>query len=262
MTIPAMFNLKDKVAVITGSSKGIGRASAELMAELGAKVVISSRKPEPCEKVADGIRKKGGQAIALPCHIAHKDQLQALVDGTIKQWGRIDVLVCNAALSTYVGPMHQATDADFDKMVSTNLKSNFWLCNMVAPQMKPGSSIILIASIAGLVGQGSIGVYGITKAADAALGRNLAVEWGPKGIRANTIAPGLVKTDMAKVLWEDPKINKAISRASPLGRIADATEIAGAVCFLASDAASFVTGQTLVVDGGATLNDPFNLMEA
>ena len=155
--------------------------------------------------------------------------------------------------------MHEATDADFEKMVGTNLRSNFWLCNMVAPQMPRGGSIILISSIAGLVGQGSIGIYGITKAADAALGRNLAVEWGKKGIRANTIAPGLVKTDMAKVLWENPKIYQAMCRAIPLGRIGEPKEIAGVACFLASDAAAFVTGQTLVADGGATLNDPFTM---
>lgn len=254
-----MFSLKDKVAIVTGSSKGIGRAIAEAFATLGAKVVISSRKKEPCEDVAAGIRSAGGEAIALPCHIGHKDQLQALVDGTIERWGKIDVLVCNAASSTHVGPMHEATDADFEKMVGTNLRSNFWLCNMVAPQMPRGGSIILISSIAGLVGQGSIGIYGITKAADAALGRNLAVEWGKKGIRANTIAPGLVKTDMAKVLWENPKIYQAMCRASPLGRIGEPKEIAGVACFLASDAAAFVTGQTLVADGGATLNDPFTM---
>ncbi len=256
-----MFSLKNRVAVITGSSKGIGRATAESMAELGAKVVISSRKPEPCEQVAAAIRAKGQEAIALPCHIGHKAQLQALVDGTIARWGKIDILVCNAAASTHMGPMHTTTDEDFEKMVGTNLRSNFWLCNMVAPQMPRGSSITIIASIAGLVGQGTIGVYGITKAADAALGRNLAVEWGSKGIRANTIAPGLIKTDMAKALWENPTINKAISHASPLGRIGEPHEIAGLACFLASDAAGFITGQTIVADGGATLNDPFHFLQ-
>lgn len=252
-----MFELTGKVAVITGSSKGIGRATAEAMAALGAKVVVSSRKLERCEEVAAAIRARGGEAVAIPCHIGHKDQLQALVDATVAMWGKIDVLVCNAASSTHIGPMHEATDADFEKMVGTNLRSNFWLCNMVAPQMARGGSIILISSIAGLVGQASIGIYGITKAADAALGRNLAVEWGAKGIRANTIAPGLVKTDMARALWENPKINAAMSRASPLGRIGEPQEIAGVACFLASDAAAFVTGQTIIADGGATMNDPF-----
>ncbi len=256
-----MFSLKNKVAVITGSSKGIGRATAEAMAELGAKVVISSRKPEPCEQLAAAIRAKGHEAIALPCHIGHKAQLQALVDGTIAKWGKIDILVCNAASSTHMGPMHTATDEDFEKMVGTNVRSNFWLCNMVAPQMPRGGSIIIISSIAGLVGQATIGIYGITKAADAALGRNLAVEWGSKGIRANTIAPGLVKTDMARALWENPEINRAVSGASSLGRIGEPEEIAGVACFLASDAAGFVTGQTIIADGGATVNDPFNFMK-
>ena len=257
-----MFALKDKVAIVTGSSRGIGRASAEHMARLGAKVVVSSRKADACERVAAGICAQGGEAIVIPCHVGHKEQLQALVDGTLAQWGKIDILVCNAAVSTYAGPMHKATDADFSKMMNTNVMSTFWLCNMVAPQMPRGGSIILISSIAGLVGQTAIGVYGITKAADAALGRNLAVEWGHRGVRANTIAPGLVKTDMARVLWENPGMLKSMERASPLGRIGEPDDIAGAVCFLASDASAFVTGQTLVVDGGATGADPFTKFDA
>jgi dehydrogenase/reductase SDR family protein 4 len=256
-----MFSLKDKVAVVTGSSRGIGRASAEQMARLGAKVVVSSRKADACEPVAAGIRAEGGEAVVIPCHVGHKEQLQALVDGTLATFGKIDILVCNAGVSTYAGPMHQATDADFTKMMNTNVMSTFWLCNMVAPHMPRGGSIILISSIAGIVGQRDIGIYGITKAADAALGRNLAIEWGPRGVRANTIAPGLIKTDMARVLWENPSKLRSMERASPLGRIGEPDDIAGAVCFLASDASAFMTGQTLVVDGGATGADPFTFSE-
>jgi len=252
-----MFSLKGKVAIITGSSKGIGKASAEEMAKLGAKVVISSRKAEVCEQVAKGIRDAGGEAIAIPCHVFYKEQLQALVDKTLAQWGKIDILMCNAAASTFMGPMHQASDQDFDKMLGTNLRSNFWLCNMVAPKMPPGGSIIMLGSIAGITGQRFIGIYGVTKAAEAALARNLAVEWGPKGIRANVIAPGVIKTDLARALWENKAIHDSIANAAALGRIGEPKEIAGLACFLASDAASFITGQTIVADGGATIGDPF-----
>ena len=257
-----MFSLQGKVAVITGSSRGIGRSTAEEMARLGAKVVVSSRKLEACEEVVAAIHAAGGEAIAIPCHVGQKEQLQTLVDRTLAKWGRIDVLVCNAAISTAFGPMHRITDAEFDKMMGTNVRSNFWLCNMVAPQMPKGGSILIISSIAGLTGQAAIGVYGITKAADAALVRNLAVEWGPRGIRANCIAPGLIKTDMARMLWENEKIRSGIERAAALKRIGDPKDIAGVACFLASDAAAFITGQTLVVDGGATLNDPFGDVES
>ena len=250
-----LFDLTGKVALITGSSKGIGRAIAERMAEHGAKVVVSSRKKEPCEQVAAGIRAKGGEAIVLPANIGHKDQLQGLVDQTVAAWGGIDVLVCNAAVNPYFGPSIDTPDDAFDRVMASNVRSNFWLCNMVLPQMaaRGGGAIIVISSIAGIRGTPTLGVYGISKAADAALVRNLAVEWGAHNIRANCIAPGLVRTDFARALWENPAILGKRIKDSPLPRIGEPDEIAGAAIFLASPAGSFTTGQTFVIDGGVTI---------
>ena len=254
-----MFNLRDKVAIVTGSSRGIGRSSAEELAKLGAKVVVSSRKAEACEEVVLGIRSAGGEATAIPCNVAKKEQLEELTQRALDTYGRIDILVCNAATNPYYGPMAGASDDAFDKILNTNVRSNFWLCNLVAPHIakQGGGSIIMIASIAGVFGQRHIGIYGLSKAADIALARNLSVEWGPKGIRANAIAPGLVKTDMAKILWQNEAVNQAMCRASPLGRLGEPKDIAGVVCFLASDASAFVTGQVLLADGGVSINDPF-----
>jgi NAD(P)-dependent dehydrogenase (short-subunit alcohol dehydrogenase family) len=250
----SLFDLTGKVAVVTGSSKGIGRAIAERMAEHGAKVVVSSRKADACETVARGITEKGGQAIVIPCHIARKEELRNLVDRTIATWGGIDILVCNAAVNPYLGPAAGVTDEIYERVMGANVRSNFWLCNMVLPQMaeRGGGSIIIISSIGGLRGSAQLGLYAISKAADMQLARNIAVEWGPKNIRANAIAPGLVRTDFARALWEDPELYRRRTRTTPLQRIGEPDEIAGAVVFLASNAGSFTTGHTLVVDGGTT----------
>ena len=251
----SLFDLAGKVALITGSSKGIGRAIAERMAEHGAKVVISSRKADACEAVAAGIIAKGGEATVIPAHIAHKDQLQGLVDQTVAKWGGIDILVPNAAVNPYFGPSIDCPDDAFDRIMGSNVRSTFWLCNMVLPQMaaRGGGSIIVISSIAGIRGTPVLGGYGISKAADMALVRNLAVEWGAKNIRANCIAPGLVRTDFARALWENPEILRKRVKDSPLPRIGEPDEIAGAAVFLASPAGSFTTGQTFVIDGGVTI---------
>ena len=253
--MPSLFDLAGKVALVTGSSKGIGRAIAERMAEHGAKVVVSSRKRDACEAVAAGIRARGGEALVLPCNIGHKEQLRALVDGTLAAWGGVDILVCNAAVNPYYGPSLDCPDDAFDRIMGSNVRSNFWLCNMVLPQMaeRGGGSVIVISSIAGLRGTPVIGAYGISKAADAALVRNLAVEWGRRNIRANCIAPGLVRTDFARALWQNPEMLAKRVQDSPLPRIGEPDEIAGAAVFLASQAGSFTTGHTLVIDGGVTI---------
>ncbi len=249
----SLFDLTGKVAVVTGSSKGIGRAIAERLAEHGAKVVISSRKADACEAVARGIRDRGGEAVVIPCHIARKDELQALVDKTIAHWGVIDILVCNAAVNPYLGPATGASDEVYERVMGANVRSNFWLCNMVLPQMASrGGSVIIISSIGGLRGSAQLGLYAISKAADMQLARNICVEWGPKNIRANTIAPGLIRTDFARALWEDKELYRKRTRTTPLQRIGEPDEIAGAAVFLASPAGSFVTGHTLVIDGGTT----------
>jgi len=248
------FDLTGQVAVVTGSSRGIGRASAELLAKLGAKVVISSRKADACEVVADGIKKAGGDALVIPCNIARRAEVEALVSGTIKHYGKIDILVCNAAVNPYYGPLLDITDEAFDKIMGSNVKSNIWLCNLVMPDMakRGGGSVIIISSIGGLRGSTTIGMYGVSKAADFALARTLAGEWGPKNVRINCIAPGLVKTDFARALWEDKELLDRRNATSPLRRIGEPHEIAGAVAFLGSDASTFMTGQTIVIDGGVT----------
>jgi NAD(P)-dependent dehydrogenase (short-subunit alcohol dehydrogenase family) len=252
-----LFDMTDKVAVITGSSRGIGRAIAERMAEHGAKVVISSRKAAPCQEVADAINAKhgAGRAIVVPANISSKEELQRLVDETRKQLGRIDVLVCNAASNPYYGPMAGIADDAFNKILTNNIVANNWLISMVVPEMieRKDGSIIIVSSIGGLRGSEVIGAYCISKAADMQLARNLAHEYGRHNIRVNCIAPGLIKTDFAKALWEDPKAREARENETPLRRIGDPDEIAGAAVYLGSKAGSYMTGQSLVIDGGVTI---------
>jgi NAD(P)-dependent dehydrogenase (short-subunit alcohol dehydrogenase family) len=259
----SLFDLTGKVCIVTGSSRGIGRAIAIRMAEHGARVVVSSRKAEACELVAQEIRAAGGQAMVIPCNIANKPELQALIDQTLATWGGIDVLVCNAAVNPYFGPAAGISDEAYDRIMGSNVRSNFWLCNMAIPHLvdKGDSSIIVVSSIGGLRGSPTLGVYGLSKAADMQLVRNLAVEWGPRGVRANCIAPGLVKTDFAKALWSNPAMLKKRTKDSPLQRIGEADEIAGTAIYMASKAGSFLTGQTIVVDGGVTVGTPAKALE-
>ena len=255
-----MFDLSGKTAVITGSSKGIGKAIAHQMALAGAKVTISSRKADICEEVAAEINASlpegsSGKAVSIPCNINSKESLQNLVDETHKIFGDIHILVCNAALNPYFGPSMDCPDEAFDKIMSANIKSNHWLCNMVLPEMKArkDGAIIIVSSIGGLRGSSVLGAYSISKAADMQLVRNLAVEHGADNIRVNAIAPGLIQTEFARALWENPDILKKATSRAPLQRIGQPEEIAGAAIYMASDAGTFLTGQTLVIDGGQTI---------
>ena len=253
----SLFDLTGKVALITGSSRGIGKASAFELADHGAKVVISSRKQDACDAVAAEINAKYGEgtAIAVAANISDKAGLQHLVDATRAAFGQIDVLVCNAASNPYYGPQEGIADDQFRKILDNNIVSNHWLIGMVAPEMRArkAGSIIIISSIGGLRGSTTIGAYCISKAADMQLARNLAHEYGPDNVRVNCIAPGLVRTDFARALWEDPARIRAANESVPLRRIGEPEDIAGGVVFLASQAAAFTTGQTIVMDGGVTI---------
>ncbi|MBD5605049.1 MAG: SDR family oxidoreductase [Candidatus Eremiobacteraeota bacterium] len=250
-----LFDLSGKVAVITGSTRGIGRAIAEQFARRGAKVVISSRKADACEAVREGIEQAGGTAIAVPCNISAKEQLAALVETTVATWGAIDILVCNAAVNPYFGPTLGIPDDAYDKIMNSNVRSNVWLCNMALPHIASagGGAVIIVSSIAGIKGTRMLGTYGLSKAADSALARNLAVEWGPKNVRVNALAPGVIKTDFAKALYEDPATEKHVTKQYPIGRLGDVDDVSGVAVMLASRAGSFITGQTIVIDGGTTI---------
>jgi len=254
----SLFDLSGQVAIVTGASRGIGRAIAERMAQHGAKVVVSSRKLEACQEVVDAITARGGEAFAQSCNIGRKAELQALVDTTMARWGRIDTVVCNAAVNPYFGPAIDMPDEAFDKIMASNVRSNLWLAHMVMPGMaeRGGGSVVVISSIGGLRGSPVLGGYAISKAADMQLVRNIAVEWGPRNVRANCIAPGLVRTDFARALWENPEIYRKRTKDTPLKRIGEPDEIAGATVFLASGAGSFMTGQTIVIDGGVIAGPP------
>ncbi len=251
----SLFSLENKVAIITGSTKGIGKAIAVRMAEQGAKVVISSRNQDACDEVAGEISGQGGEALAIACNINYQEQLQNLVEQTKQQLGGIDILVCNAALNPYFGPSQDIPDALFDKVMHANIGSVHRLCQLVLPDMAAagGGAVIIVSSIGGLKGTPNLGAYAISKAANMQIARNLAVEWGPSNIRVNCIAPGLVRTEFARALWENPEIYEATVTRYPLRRIGEPDEIAGAAVLLASDAGSFTTGQTIVIDGGGTI---------
>lgn len=250
------FDLTGKVAIITGSSRGIGQAIAEDFADHGAKVVITSRNLGPCEEVAAAINARHpGAAIAVSSSLSSKESLQAMVDAGRAAFGQIDVLVCNAASNPHYGPMGTITDEAFRKTLDHNIVAQHWLVTMVAPEMRARrtGSIILVSSIGGLRGSPILGVYAITKAADIQMAKNLAREFGADNVRVNAIAPGLVRTDFAKALWENPENLKASTSNACLGRIGEPHEIAGAAVFLASGASSFMTGQTIVIDGGVVV---------
>lgn len=253
-----LFDLADRVAVVTGSSRGIGRAIAERLAEQGARVVISSRSLEACQPVAEAINATHGpgRAIAVRANISSKEELTGLVQRTREAFGRIDILVCNAATNVHFGPMSGLEDAQFRKIFENNVLSSHWLIQQVAPEMiaRRDGAIIIISSVAGLLGSSLIGAYGISKAADFQLARNLAAELGPHNVRVNCIAPGLVRTQFARALWDNPEIARAAQAHTPLRRLGEPDDVAGAAVFLSAPAARFITGQIIVVDGGATVS--------
>ncbi len=254
LDVSKLFDLTGKTAVITGSTKGIGKAIARAMAHHGARVVISSRKEDACERVAAGIREAGGDAIAVPCNISKLDEIDGLLAKARAHYQHIDILVCNAAINPFFGSFEDIPDSAFQKIMDVNIKSNHWLAQRVAKEMKERRDgvIIIVSSIGGLRGSGFLGAYAISKAADMQLARNLATELGPHNIRVNTIAPGLVKTDFARALWEDDARRKEREDETPLRRLGEPEDLAGIAVYLASRAGAWTTGQTFVIDGGVT----------
>ena len=251
----SLFDLSGKVAIVTGSTRGIGKSMAEELARAGCKVVVSSRKAESCEAVRAEFEQQGFEVLARSCNVSRKEELKALVDATVAKWGRVDIAIANAAANPYYGPLTEIPDEMFDKVFLNNVKSVLWLAALTLPGMaeRGGGSFITVGSIGGIIANTVIGAYGTSKAADHHLVRNLAAEWGPKNVRVNAIAPGLIKTDFAKALWEDEQRSKARIAATPLRRLGVPVDIGGIGVFLASDAAAFITGQVIIADGGVTI---------
>ncbi len=254
----SIFDLTGRVAVITGSSRGIGRAIALECANMGASVVVSSRKIGACKDVVSEIRAAGGHATAVACNVGHKPDIEGLVAHALREYGRIDILIPNAATNPVYGPSSEVSDEVWNKVLTTNLTATHWLCQLVLPGMadRGGGSVIMLSSVIAVAGAANIGVYAISKAAEAQLARNLAVEWGARGIRVNAIAPGVIKTDFARALHENPKAAALAANLTCLKRLGEPAEIAGVAAFLASDAARYITGQTILVDGGASIFTP------
>lgn len=249
------FDLSGKTAIVTGSTKGIGRAIAVALAEAGARVTISSRDEGRVADTAAALKDAGHDVLGVACNVGRKPELENLVAKTKEAFGPVDILVCNAAINPYYGPAMETPDDVFAKVMHTNIQAQLWLAQLVAPDMKArrDGAIILISSIGGLRGSDVIGAYNISKAADIQLAKNLAIELGPDNIRVNAICPGLVKTDFARALWENPEFAEPRIAATPLRRLGEPEDIAGAAVFLASKAGQWMTGQTIVIDGGATV---------
>lgn len=251
-----VISLQDKVAILTGASRGIGEAIAIAYAQSGARVVLAARKPDGLERVAEAITGAGGEALVVPCHMGKQSDVEALVGKTVDHFGKVDVLVNNAATNPHFGPMLTVEEAAWDKTFEVNVKGYFAAARLVAQHLlgrNSGGSIVNIASVVGLGAAPLQGVYGMTKAAVLSMTQTLAYELGPSGIRVNAIAPGLIETRFAGALLNDEATVGRVVGKTPLGRVGRPDEIAGAAVFLASDAASFVTGHTLVIDGGMTL---------
>ncbi len=249
----SLFDLTGKIALVTGATRGIGRSIAEELGKAGARVAICSRKADACAETQAEFEQSGMEVLAMPCNVSRKEELQAIVDATRARWGRIDIVVANAATNPYYGPLTGIGDEAFDKIFANNLKSVLWLAGMTLPGMSAGGSFILVGSIGGIIANTVIGAYGMSKAAGHHLVRNLAAEWGPKNVRVNAIAPGLIKTEFARALWEDPKRAEERVSNTPLRRLGEPRDIGGIAVFLASPAAAFITGQCIVADGGVTI---------
>jgi NAD(P)-dependent dehydrogenase (short-subunit alcohol dehydrogenase family) len=250
-----LFDLTGRVALLTGASKGMGRAMAEGLAEHGARVMISSRKLDQCQAAATAINERCGaeRAFAFACNAGYREQLEALVAATRDRLGPIDILVANAGVNPFYGSMAEIPDAAYDKIMNTNVKSNLWLANLVAPDMvaRGGGSIMITSSTGAFSPSLTLGTYSISKLAVIGLVRNLAAELGPSQVRVNAICPGLIRTDFAQALWDNPEAEARANQQIPLRRLGEADDLKGLAVFLASRASAYMTGQALTVCGGS-----------
>lgn len=250
-----IFDLTEKVAVVTGASKGIGEQIARYLAQFGAKVVISSRKQADLDQLAEEIRQSGGIVTPIEARMGNEEQTKLLIEKTIVTYGRIDILVNNAAANPYFGPTVDCPDSAYDKIMDINVKAPFQLCKMVYPIMKQGGggSIVNISSIAGETPDPGLGIYSVSKASINMLTKVLAKEWGTDGIRVNAVSPGLIKTKFSQALWQNDQILNHFTKKLPIARMGTVEEVASLVLYLASDASSYCTGGIYTVDGGTTI---------
>ncbi len=251
------FGLAGRTVLLTGATRGIGLAMTEAFVDAGARLVIASNEVDECLKLGEELRARGVEALAVPTDVRSAEDLQRLSDAAAQRFGAVDVLVCNAGVSGPVGSMAQVGEHEYAQTFDVNLRHAFLLCGHIAPLMarRGEGSIIITSSIAGLRGNARIGLYAITKAALAQLARNLAVEYGPQGVRANAIAPGLIRTSWASAVLSNPQASEVRLRQTPLRRIGEPWEVAAAALFLAGPGSAFITGHTLVVDGGTLISD-------
>jgi NAD(P)-dependent dehydrogenase (short-subunit alcohol dehydrogenase family) len=252
-----LFSLEGKVALLTGATRGIGLCIASEMARAGAQAVLSGDEVQACDEAAGLLRDQGFDVLGLPCDVMQREQIEALVQQTLSLRGRIDVLVCNAGVAPAFGPIALASDADWDRTMTINLRSVLWITSLVIPGMaaRRDGSVIMTASLSSVRGNKSIGLYGLSKAGLAQLARNLAVEWGPSNVRVNSISPGLIATEFARPLLDNPELLSQRLALTPLRRAGEPREIAGVAVMLAASAGAFITGQNLIVDGGTIISD-------
>ena len=256
MPLP-LFDLSGKIALVTGATRGIGAAIAQQLAAAGASVVISGNEVHECERLAADMRRDGHSVAGIPCDVANRREIEDLVRAVVELHGRIDILVCNAGIAPHAGPIGSASDLDWDRTMTVNVRSILWLTSLVVPGMaeRCDGSVIIVSSIAGLRGNKALGLYGLSKAASAQLARNLAVEWGPSNVRVNAISPGVIETQFARPMLDDPAVMARRIALTPLRRVGQPEEIAAVALLLASAAGAFMTGQNVVVDGGTTVGD-------
>lgn len=252
----ALFDLSGTVAIVAGGTRGIGLATVTTLAELGARVVLSSEDAGACERLGAELGSRGLEVLGVPCDVRERDQRAHLVSTALEHFGRLDTLVCCAGVAPHAGPISSASENDWDQTMTVNLHSALWLSSLAIPHLlERGGGVIFVSSIAGLRGNKNIGLYGVSKAGLAQLARNLAVEWGPKNVRVNAVSPGLIRTDFARGMLENEGVMERRIGLTPLRRVGEAHEVAGVIAMLASRAGAFITGQNIVVDGGTVISD-------